>query len=393
MKNRIISLVIALTLIAGMIPAVVASAEEASAPEIISQNIEYGGYFGLMYAVDASTVKGGKVTVTVYDADMNEVGSYVQTKTEDITTANGNTVTQLLVNPQFVDHVIDGGVGMVAMMYFKNGEMSVGFETYSAVHEKYFLAENQFTFTLDGKEVKQDPTVVFSQTFDTGSVNTGGSESDCAAANGFFLGDTKDSLYNLDNNTLKYTQVIAEIIFIQHHETESGTVEIIIAGIHFHGAEHGLIRIDVEFMVAEDKITGDLEFQILADQFGRGGRFVGEIAKMQQEFRTAFDGARLNGGQPLRRLGLIPGRMVVKVGKYGESDFAHGWDLLLAYLLLTDVFLIRELMDFPSCQLERSSPAAAKARNSFSEMPLRFFFRTGSHSIRAGIKPHSANIS
>ena len=93
MKNRIISLVIALTLIAGMIPAVVASAEEASAPEIISQNIEYGGYFGLMYAVDASTVKGGKVTVTVYDADMNEVGSYVQTKTEDITTANGNTVT------------------------------------------------------------------------------------------------------------------------------------------------------------------------------------------------------------------------------------------------------------------------------------------------------------
>ena len=93
MKNRIISLVIALTLIAGMIPAVAASAKEASAPEIISQNIEYGGYFGLMYAVDASTVKGGKVTVTVYDADMNEVGSYVQTKTEDITTANGNTVT------------------------------------------------------------------------------------------------------------------------------------------------------------------------------------------------------------------------------------------------------------------------------------------------------------
>lgn len=93
MKNRIISLVIALTLIAGMIPAVVASAEEATTPEIISQNIEYNGYFGLMYAVDAATVKGGKVTVAVYDAEMNKVGSYTKDKTEDITTAEGKTVT------------------------------------------------------------------------------------------------------------------------------------------------------------------------------------------------------------------------------------------------------------------------------------------------------------
>lgn len=93
MKNRIISLVIALALIAGMIPAVVASAEEATTPEIISQNIEYNGYFGLMYAVDAATVKGGKVTVAVYDAEMNKVGSYTKDKTEDITTAEGKTVT------------------------------------------------------------------------------------------------------------------------------------------------------------------------------------------------------------------------------------------------------------------------------------------------------------
>ena len=85
MKNRITALVIALTLILGAIPAISVMAEESSAPEIISQNIEYGGYFGLMYAVDAATVKGGKVTVTVYDAQMNKVGSYTQTNTEEIT--------------------------------------------------------------------------------------------------------------------------------------------------------------------------------------------------------------------------------------------------------------------------------------------------------------------
>ncbi len=93
MKNRIIAFLIFASLLIAAVPAVFASAEEAeSSPEIISQNIEYDGYFGLMYAVDASTVKGNKVTVTVYDAEMNALGSYTSTSTETITRANGDKV-------------------------------------------------------------------------------------------------------------------------------------------------------------------------------------------------------------------------------------------------------------------------------------------------------------
>ncbi len=93
MKNRIIPFILAATLLLCVIPAAFASAEEeTTTPEIISQNIEYNGYFGLMYAVDASTVKGGKVTIAVYDAQMNALDSYTATKTETITRASGEEV-------------------------------------------------------------------------------------------------------------------------------------------------------------------------------------------------------------------------------------------------------------------------------------------------------------
>ena len=72
MKNRIISLILALALIASVIPAIVISADEAAVkPEIISNNIEYNDKFSLMYAVDAATVAEGTVaedTVATTDA-------------------------------------------------------------------------------------------------------------------------------------------------------------------------------------------------------------------------------------------------------------------------------------------------------------------------------------
>ena len=80
MKNRIISLILALALIASVIPAIVVSASDAATkPEIISNNIEYNDKFSLMYAVDAATVAEGPVTLNIYTtatADGDPIASY-----------------------------------------------------------------------------------------------------------------------------------------------------------------------------------------------------------------------------------------------------------------------------------------------------------------------------
>ena len=61
-KALVISL--ALALVIGATLAFVSSAE--TKPEIISNNVEYGEKFSLMYAVDAATVAEGPVTLTIY---------------------------------------------------------------------------------------------------------------------------------------------------------------------------------------------------------------------------------------------------------------------------------------------------------------------------------------
>ena len=61
---------------------------------------------------------------------------------------NGNTVTQLLIDPQGVD-ASQGATGMVAMLYFSEDGKNVTVEYYSTVKEQYFMTENQFSFTLD----------------------------------------------------------------------------------------------------------------------------------------------------------------------------------------------------------------------------------------------------
>lgn len=81
---------------------------------------------------------------------------------------NGNTVTQLLVDPQGVDSA-RGGVGMVTMLYFSEDGKQVTADCYSTIHEKYFLEENQFSFTLN----VVDPDSVGSG---TGGTDSGTSE-------------------------------------------------------------------------------------------------------------------------------------------------------------------------------------------------------------------------
>ena len=65
-NTKIITLVVASALILGVAIGISASATLAS-PEIISQNVEYGGNYALLYAVKADSVVGDSVSIAVYD--------------------------------------------------------------------------------------------------------------------------------------------------------------------------------------------------------------------------------------------------------------------------------------------------------------------------------------
>ena len=90
MKNKTIVKIIAMAAAIMALSAVAfaVSAEETAAtkPEIYSQNVEYGEKFSLMYAVDASTVTGDTVTLTVTGGDAT------WSKTVDATAENQVTV-------------------------------------------------------------------------------------------------------------------------------------------------------------------------------------------------------------------------------------------------------------------------------------------------------------
>ncbi len=59
---------------------------------------------------------------------------------------NGNTVTTMLIDPQYFDRDTDasGCVGMVAMLYFSNDGRTIDVEYYSTVKNAYYNTLNQF---------------------------------------------------------------------------------------------------------------------------------------------------------------------------------------------------------------------------------------------------------
>lgn len=73
---------------------------------------------------------------------------------------NRNVVTEMLVDPQTLDGEL-GATGMITMLYFSEDGREVAVETYSTVHQKYFLEENQYTvdissWTSDGGNAGAD---------------------------------------------------------------------------------------------------------------------------------------------------------------------------------------------------------------------------------------------
>ena len=68
---------------------------------------------------------------------------------------NGNTVTQMLIDPQDLDLTADGPTGMVAMLYFSEDGKTVQVRNYSTVKNKYYGIQNQFSFNIE----KVEPTM------------------------------------------------------------------------------------------------------------------------------------------------------------------------------------------------------------------------------------------
>jgi len=62
---------------------------------------------------------------------------------------NGNVVTELLIDPQRTDLLYDGGVGLVAFLYFSNGGKNVELRYYSTIRNQYYRAENQLSFEIN----------------------------------------------------------------------------------------------------------------------------------------------------------------------------------------------------------------------------------------------------
>lgn len=61
---------------------------------------------------------------------------------------NGNTVTQMLLDPQAVD-ISEGSSGLLATFYFSEDGREMTVEYYSPIKKQYFMTVNHFTVTLD----------------------------------------------------------------------------------------------------------------------------------------------------------------------------------------------------------------------------------------------------
>jgi len=60
---------------------------------------------------------------------------------------NGNVVTQMLIDPQYMDKNI-GATAMVAMLYFSNNGNTLTVRYYSVARGQYGSEQSQFTIDL-----------------------------------------------------------------------------------------------------------------------------------------------------------------------------------------------------------------------------------------------------
>lgn len=71
------------------------------------------------------------------------------------TGAAGNTVTQILTDPQYVDRDVEPA-GVVTMLYFSEDGKNVSVEHYSTIKDMYLKEKNQFNMTVDVVDAERE---------------------------------------------------------------------------------------------------------------------------------------------------------------------------------------------------------------------------------------------
>ena len=64
---------------------------------------------------------------------------------------NGNTVTEILIDPQGLDASLEA-MGMVATFYVSADGKNITVDYYSTVHNKYYKQDNQYSFQIETVE-------------------------------------------------------------------------------------------------------------------------------------------------------------------------------------------------------------------------------------------------
>ncbi|MBQ7936202.1 MAG: S-layer homology domain-containing protein [Clostridia bacterium] len=81
---------------------------------------------------------------------------------------HGNTVTEMLIDPQDVDKVISNGhgssVGAVAMFYFSEDGSQMEVEYYSTIQDRYIRNINQFTVDFNLEDTTENPDGIWNGT-------------------------------------------------------------------------------------------------------------------------------------------------------------------------------------------------------------------------------------
>ena len=98
--SKLIILALSLALLIGSAVGIAVSANEATAPTILSKNVAADGNFCLMFAVDPATCAGSDVTLTVYNTNPKDLEG------DALTNATVQTITKLVTDTQPED--LDG---------------------------------------------------------------------------------------------------------------------------------------------------------------------------------------------------------------------------------------------------------------------------------------------
>jgi hypothetical protein len=87
---------------------------------------------------------------------------------------HGNIVTQMLIDPQTMDKEIDGGCGMICMMYFDKDFTNLQIEWYSTVRDEFYGASDQFSIDSSKRgESAHNYDVSYNNTFHWASCECG----------------------------------------------------------------------------------------------------------------------------------------------------------------------------------------------------------------------------